>query len=1123
MRRSLIYFWRTNLAVVFGAAVATAVLTGALIVGDSVRGSLRDLTLSRLGDIDVAVLGDRPFGGDFGERLEARTGADLALAPVLLVRGSALHSDSRARASEVALLGIDESFSDLYPEDAPIDPANADRGPFPPVVLNRALADELGAAVGDQMLLSFERPAEIPRETLVGRQEAADTIRTLRLAVAAIAPDRGPGSFALTPHQTRPLNAYLELGRLQRALFGREGGERINLLLVGREHQEVEEGAFAEGVRQSLRNDDLGLDVRERDGHLAILSREFVLRPALSSALEAFAADQGAASQPVLTYLANSISSGDRSVPYSTITAVDPVSAAALGPFRLIDGSPAPQLAEDEILLDEWTAQDLGVEPGATIDVAYYLVAERDELSVTSIRLELRGVVAMEGLAVDRNLTPEFPGIHAADDMSAWNPPFPVELGLIRDRDEAYWDDYGAAPKAFVSEALGRRLWDSRFGDLTSIRLAPAEGTSLEAFRAALDDELTAYVDLPTAGFTIRELREEGLRGSRGATDFAGLFLALSMFLIAAAAMLVGLLFRLGIEQRAKEIGLLRSVGYGMRSVRRSFLGEGALLAILGAFLGLALALAYAGLMLAGLRTWWLPAVGTPVLFLHAEPSSLIIGWSASVAVVLFSIWWSLRRLHRIPAPSLLAGSTAAVETATRPKRARTVAIVATLVALAIAAWSVSSGEAAAGPAFGIGACLLIAGLAWFSYRVGGGARRANSLGKVATIGMGIRNSGRNRGRSLLSAGLVASACFIIVVVAANRVGHDLDVEERSSGAGGFTLIAESDVPLVADLNQPDSRFDLGFADATASQFDGVSIYPMRLLPGEDVSCLNLFRPERPRVLGVPSDLIERGGFAFATTVDDTNRENPWTLLEGELEPGVIPAFADQNSALWVLHLGLGDDIVLQSGSGEVRLRLVGLLGRSLFQSEVLVSEDNFKRHFPGQAGYSVFLADPPLETANDLGVQMEATLEDFGFDVTRTDERIASFLAVESTYMSTFQTLGGLGLILGTIGLGIVLLRNVLERRGELATLRAFGYRRATLSWVVLIENAALLLAGIAIGTMAGLVASAPHLISAGSRLPWSSLLATLVVVFLIGMLASVLAVAGTLRVPLLPALKAD
>ncbi len=1125
MRRSLTFFWRTNLAIAAGAAVATAVLTGALMVGDSVRGSLRELTLARLGDIDIALIGDRPFGQDLSTRLESSSDSAVRPVPLLMLRGSATHGETRARASTVSLLGVDERFSELYPESSAIDFETEDRPIFPPVVLNEALAAELDASVGDEVLLSFERPSEIPRETLVGRQDAADTVGVLRLTVIDIAPGRGAGGFALTSHQSQPLNAYLQMSRLQRALFGREDRERVNLLLVDRPEGVADE-AIVTSLSEALSLDDLGLIVQSEGERIALLSREFVLRPVLGEAIANFANEREAASQSVLTYLANSISAGDRSVPYSTVTALDPPKAAELGAFRLTDGSPAPTLARDEILLSAWTADDLGVEPGDTVALSYYLVGERDELSVDSRSFRLRGVLAMEGLAIDRGLTPEFPGIHDADDMSAWNPPFPVDLDAIRDRDEQFWDDYGAAPKAFVSEATGRELWRSRFGDLTSIRLAPGPGASLADLRSELEQSLAGSIDPAASGLSIRKLREEGLRGSQGATDFAGLFLALSMFLIAAAAMLVALLFRLGIEQRAREVGLLRSLGFRMRSVRGALLAEGGLLAVLGATVGLGLAWLYAWAMLLGLRTWWLPAVGTPALFLHVEPLSLAIGWIVSIGVVVLSIWLSLRKLDKIPAPSLLAGNTAAVETAARPRRARVVAMVSALAAVALTAWAIAAGaQGSAGPAFGIGACLLVGGLAYFSYRIGGGRRTESSLGSMAVIGMGARNSGRNRGRSLLSVALVASASFIIVVVAANRVGSEIDVEDPNSGAGGFSLIAESDIALVNDLNRAESRSDLGFSSEDSQTLSDIGFFPLRLLPGEDVSCLNLYRPERPRVLGVPADLVDRGGFAFQSLAEaGEGLENPWELLESELEPGVIPAFADNNSALWVLHMGLGDDIVLQDEAGrDVRLRLVGLLSRSLFQSEVLISEENFTRHFPSRGGYSVFLADSPLARADEVGGVLEATLEDYGFDVTGTDDRIASFLAVEHTYMSTFQTLGGLGLILGTVGLGIVLLRNVLERRGELATLRAFGYRRSTLSWMVLAENGALLVAGIAIGAIAGLVASAPYLIQAGSQLPWASLAATLVVVFVIGMLASILAVAGTLRVPLLPALKAD
>ena len=89
----------------------------------------------------------------------------------------------------------------------------------------------------------------------------------------------------------------------------------------------------------------------------------------------------------------------------------------------------------------------------------------------------------------------------------------------------------------------------------------------------------------------------------------------------------------------------------------------------------------------------------------------------------------------------------------------------------------------------------------------------------------------------------------------------------------------------------------------------------------------------------------------------------------------------------------------------------------------------------------------------------------------------------VENTYLNTFQTLGGLGLLLGTFGLAVVMIRSVLERRGELALLQAVGFNRSSISWLVLAENGFLLLFGIAIGTVTALLAVLPHLLSGMAR----------------------------------------
>jgi len=132
-------------------------------------------------------------------------------------------------------------------------------------------------------------------------------------------------------------------------------------------------------------------------------------------------------------------------------------------------------------------------------------------------------------------------------------------------------------------------------------------------------------------------------------------------------------------------------------------------------------------------------------------------------------------------------------------------------------------------------------------------------------------------------------------------------------------------------------------------------------------------------------------------------------------------------------------------------------------------------------------------------------------------------YAAVQNTYLSTFQTLGGLGLILGTIGLTAVMLRNIWERRSELALMRAIGFSIRGLGGMVLVENAALVVTGLTIGTAAAVIAVAPHLFSRPQGLPWLSVGAILVGVFLTAMVSGVAALVPTLRAPLLPALRSE
>lgn len=1084
--RSLAYHRGIHLAVILGVAVGAAALTGALLVGDSVRGSLRDLTLDRLGDIDHALVADRYFREELASQVDGQA------APAILIRSGAEAPDSGARASSVNLMGVSEGFWALFGEAAP-DLGARD------VLLNESLARELEVEAGQAIVLRFQTDTLVPTESVLGRK--SDTIRTLRVTVQQVLPDRGAGRFGLAPSQQLPLNAYLPLETLARAL---EQRGRANAILLGSEPTEEAARAADLLLHKALTLDDLELTLAERaePPALDLQTGRIVLEPAAAQAAEEAAADENLSAATILTYLANSIEIGNRAIPYSTVTALGP----AAGELTLIDGSAAEALTGDQLYLNDWAARDLGAKPGDKVTLDYYVVGAQGALAEQSHEFELAGVVRLEGLAADPDLAPKYQGMSDVERMGDWDPPFPVDLGRIRDVDEQYWDEHRTAPKAFVALETAKSLWSSRFGQLSGVRIRPAD--QRERFEKALLEKLE-----PAAfGLTFQPVKAQGLAAATGATDFSGLFIGFSMFLIAAAALLVTLLFRLGVERRAREAGLLLANGFTAGQVRRLLLEEGALVALAGCLLGIPAAVSYAWLMVYGLTTWWSAAVGGSFLELHVTPVSLIAGAIASFLLMSLSIWMAVRKLSKLSPRGLLAGraveETEVGSAETKAGRSRWVATGSFVLAIALlGAGSQLEAAAQAGAFFGGAALLLIAALAWFRSTMLKPSRDPIT-GGGALWRLGVRNGSRFPARSVLSAALVASASFVIVTVSLMR--HDVTHQEpnRLSGDGGFRFVAESDLPLHADQLTETSE---------------PTLYPLRVKPGEDASCLNLYQPGAPTLLGAPEALLERGGFAFQGTLAETDAEraNPWLLLEKEFPNGAVPVFGDANSVMWILHLGLGKTLEVDDGSGRRRtLIIAGLLSRSIFQSELLLSERRFLDLYPDHGGFGMFLAETDDPQA---GVELENRWADFGFDAQTTADRLAGYLVVENTYLSTFQTLGGLGLLLGVLGLAVVMTRNVLERRGELALLEAVGFSPGAVSKLVLAENLFLLLFGVGIGAATAVLASAPHLLSGLAEPPWGALAGTLALIVVSGLVSGSIAVAMSLRQPLLASLRRE
>ncbi|MDB6067823.1 MAG: hypothetical protein JWR26_4031, partial [Pedosphaera sp.] len=1085
------------LGVVLGAAVGSAALIGALVVGDSVRESLHELALARLGRVSTALASnDRFFRSQLADGINPSE-KSLA-APVMQLAGTATTDDASARANHVQILGVDAKFWQLANQH----PAFADLPPDA-VVLNEPLAEQLKAKVGDTILLRVQKPSLLSRDAPISSQE--DSSVALRLKLQAIVSDAQFGRFSLQANQVAPFNAFVSLALLQEKIA--QPG-RANLLLCAATDNSKDAPAVVanHSLRAHWQLADAELELRDLpSGGVELRSDRVFLDPPVFDAAQGITKDL----EPIITYFVNEIRSGSSATPYSMVTAM---------------GSPVvpKEMSDGEILINSWLAEDLHAREGDTISLAYFVVGNGRALEERRNDFHVRGVVPLSGQTGDRTLMPDFPGLAKAESSSDWDAGFPIQLKKIRDKDEKYWKEYRGTPKAFVTLAAGKQMWANRFGDLTAIRFPASAGT-----RQTIADAMQKALDPASVGLSFQPVREQALAASSQSMSFGMLFIGFSFFLIAAALLLMALLFQFGLEQRATEIGTLLALGFRPGQVRRLLLLEGTLLALVGGIVGALGGILYARVMLHGLTTVWRNAVGTSALQFHATPGTLVIGTFASAVVGVVTIWLALRRQAQRPARELLAAGSEdqgmrAEKRGWKRNRSRWMTVCSTLLALALIGAAVWKKDASSADTFfSAGALLLIAGLGFCSLWLAALGRDTKSS-HLTVGGLGLRGSTRRHKRSLATIGLLASGAFLIVAVGAFHLDANENATKRASGTGGFALIGESTLPVTYDLN---GRAGRDFYGLNSPEMTNVSVVAFRVRDGDEASCLNLNRAQKPRLLGVNPELLhQRGAFTFAQVMKGLPEEKGWLLLKKEagVNDDAIPAIADANAIEWAMDKKVGDTLDYTDERGQTfKLRLVAAVANSVLQGNLIIDEAEFVKRFPGESGYRMFLMDAPSNSVATVSTAMGRALQDAGLELTPASHRLNEFNAVQNTYLSTFQVLGGLGLLLGSAGLGVVVLRNVQERRGELGLLLAVGFRRRALHWLVLSEHGALLGLGLGVGVLAAAIGVLPALLSPGAQIPYASLALTLSAVLLNGLLWTWLATRFALRGRLLDALR--
>jgi len=1071
------------LGVLLGSALGTMVLLGALFAGDSVKSTLRQIAEQRIGKTqNVLIGGENLFLAELASEVSDTTAA------VLQLQGQVSEPSGRT-AGKTDILGISDRFWSFSIGD--------DKGPDPRVTdkawpINRALADTLDLGVGDTLIVRLRKPSLVTGDVPLADND--EEITTLRGEVSHILSDSEMGRFSLAQSQLTTPKVFLPLPALAEAMEQLPG--RANLLLS---RDPVEPAAFRQQVQEAMTLADYGLSIAEApaNGQLEIRSERIFLSPTLEEKIQKTFPQV----RPTLTYLVNTLAANDRETPYSMVTGADPTLAAFV----------PNDLKDDEIALSSWEAEDLSAKPGDTVRISYYVLGKNNQLTEEHAEFTVRSIYPLEGAAAEKQWTPNFPGITEAESNADWSSGLPLDMTRIRDKDETYWDDHRATPKAFITHQAAARLWQNRWGSATGLRSAIWDIPPTQIEKQLLDAFTPA-----DAGLHIRDIAAESEAAASSPVDIASLFLSMSFFLIVAAVALTAMLFRFNIEQRNTESGLLTAVGIPAKKILRWRLGEGLVIITLGAILGAALAFAYTRGLLLFLEKIW--NSGDERLFqFHAAPGSIVGGAIGFIVLMMATIWFVTRKQGKRSASLRLTSGSEEIPPTGNRKLPRLIAIISGLVALATLAAANQLGPSSA--FFLSGFCLLVAGLSL--WRAGfqpasstpadnhpaGGPRSAaaqqqpqpqptqptpnaaqpsnpplstSHFSLFTPAELARLNPKRRPTRSLVAIGTLASAIFLVISVTSFQKHGASEWKDPASGTGGYGLWIETASPLT---RQSTGRFEF--------QSDSIQqLLPIRVGTGDDASCFNLNSVAQPRLLATDTTQLD-GRFTIKSTAEGI--EPNWSALrDGEH----LRAFIDETTLLWVLKKKPGDLIEYTDDFGlPFTVEIAGTLTESVFQGSFIVDEANFVERYPSSAGYRLFLATtekPPVNARTDL----QRSLTDLGATITPTAERLAAFHGVENTYISIFNVLGGLGVILGSAGLGLVTARNLAERKDEFAMLHTIGIPTKVIRSTISKEVRNLILASLLIGLTAALISILPSLPkqpSPGVTLGWIAALATL------------------------------
>lgn len=1054
--KSAWFYRRLNLTIILGIALSTAILVGALIIGDSVKYSLQQITVQRLGNTSqVLTAGERLFRQQLAAELAEKCNVETAA--LLRANGFAVIDGGELRINQLAVWGVDATIGNFtaYPEVFQLKNNE--------VAINENLASLAKLKTGDEFLLRLNKLNTFPANTpFVSEKE---TTVSFRVSVSRILKTDELGNFNLKNIQSAPRNVFLNLEWLNEQMGLQQ---KANVLLVA---EGISGTELVQNLQMNWKLEDVNLKTRENTelNYTELISDRVFIEPAV----EQFCLKELSGSQAVFSYFINEFALNGKQTPYSFV-------------------SSDPKLTGSQMTVSNWLANDLNVKLNDTIRLSYFEVGPLRRLVLKDTSFVVGGIYELQGEKADPQLAPVIPGLSDAGNCRDWKTGVPVDLKKIRTKDEDYWKEHKGTPKAFVSLGTAQKLWGNRFGQSTAIRI---DGLK----KAELENQLLAGLSPSQLGFEVRDVKTDGLAAASGGTDFGGLFIGLSFFVLFAAALLAFLLFKLYLGFRKTEIGTLTALGFSFPAIRKLFMAEASVIVLLGILLGIPFSIFYNHLILQAINTIWVDIVRTSIVNIHIRSGSLFFG-SLIIAVMSFtSIWFILNRFLKNQVINLQRKSVSEKN----KSGSRSLWIGLGLIVLSfiiLFAKGFRSGEINPEMFFISGFGLLPGLILMFNFWMHRLAVQEKAM-HFSLWTMLLKRIAGERRRNVMIVSFLSVGVFMVVSTGLNRKDLTSHAGLPSSGTGGYDYYVETTMPVLFDAGSRQGREELSIpAEAGLVQFQSQ--------PGDDASCLNLNRISRPRIIAFnPAAFDQRSAFSFTTRTDELDAQHPWLTLNKTFADQVIPAIADQTVIQWGLMKKVGDTLLYRTEDGKhLKLKLVGGLANSVFQGNVLIAEDHFNRAFPSVSGSNVFLID--VSDTASVVADLQTGMRNYGSEISRTTDRLLSFYTVENTYLNIFLMLGALGLLIGTLGLGILIFRITFEQIPEYALLLSLGFPKSTIQRLVMREKLFLMIVSVLIGLIPAVLSGLPALMSALYANLWIWLPAISVLVILSGTVFSFVAI---------------